>query len=407
MIRLGIVGFGLRSNGNRTRLQDLDPEVQIVGVVDPDEAGVRQQRLRPEEQAQVVFYPDLAEMIRKASLDALMIGSLDNQHADQSLEAAKHDIPLFLEKPVAVTMEQNIAVERAFENSRCQVVVGFGMRVAPLAQLTRRYVEDGAIGHPEHVLATNYVPYGVSFFDRANRSYAVTQGLFAEKATHDLDCMMFIMGSTITRVACMASYGRVFGGNKPAGLRCSHCDETRTCLESPHNRRMNGSDPGGGGVERDVPGDHLCPFRLDVGLPGGRHGRRLGQHAGGVRLWRARILHPGLLHARDAGARHHIYSGYHGTLQLDWYKNEVRRVRHHEPFTGVTAVGGNSHALGDYALVANFLDLIKGKDTSSISTIWDGLQSIYACLAAKESSLTGQFVAVRQVGSTLSPATGA
>ncbi len=396
MIRLGIVGFGLRSNGNRTRMQDLDPEVQIVGVVDPDEAGVRE-RLRPEERAQAVFYPDLAEMIKKASLDAIMIGSHDNQHADQSIEAAKHAIPLFLEKPVAVSMEQNIAVERAFENSRCQVVVGFPMRAAPLGQLTRRYVEDGAIGRPEHVLATNYVPYGVSFFDRANRCYDVTQGLFTQKATHDLDVMMFIMGSTITQVACMASYGRVFGGNKPSGLRCSQCEETETCLESPINRRMNGSDPGGGGVERDVPGDHLCPFRVDIGSPetgmDEDSANILVEFASGAQGFYTQVF----CTRRDAGARHHIYSGYHGTLQLDWYKNEVRRVRHHEPFTGTTAVGGNSHALGDYSLAKNFLDIIKGKDTSH-STLQDGLQSVYACLAAKESSLTHQFVTVRQVG---------
>ena len=32
-------------------------------------------------------------------------------------------------------------------------------------------------------------------------------------------------------------------------------------------------------------------------------------------------------------------------------------------------------------------------------TIWEGIQSVYACLAAKESAQTQQFVEVRQVGS--------
>jgi predicted dehydrogenase len=118
MIRLGIVGFGARSNGNRTRLQDLSAEVQLVGVVDPNEGRVRELRLLPHEQDQVVFYSDLGEMLRKASLDALMIGSLDHQHCPQALEAAQYDVPLFLEKPVAVSMEQNLAVEQAFESSR-------------------------------------------------------------------------------------------------------------------------------------------------------------------------------------------------------------------------------------------------------------------------------------------------
>jgi len=399
MIRLGIVGFGARSNGNRTRFQDIAPEVELVGVVDPNEARVRELRLRPEEQDRVTFYASLGEMVRQAKLDCLMIGSLDYLHAEQAIEAAKYDLPLFLEKPVAVSMEQNLAVERAFENSRCQVVVSFPMRAAPLCTLTHQYIQEGAIGHPEHVLATNYIPYGTCFFDMFTyQSYKHTQGLFTQKATHDLDCMMHLMGSTITKVAALASYGRVFGGKKPSGLRCSQCDERRTCLESPENRRRNGSDPGEGGVF-DPMTDHLCLFSVDVGTPetgmNEDSSSILMEFASGAHGFYTQVCYT----RRDAGARHHIYSGYHGTLQLDWYKNEVRRVRHHAPFTDVATVTGNSHALGDYALVRNFLDVIKGKDTPQ-STIWHGLQSIYACLAAKESTYTGQFVTVRQVGST-------
>ena len=249
------------------------------------------------------------------------------------------------------------------------------------------------------MLATNYVPYGICFFDTYTyQSFSHTHGLFTQKATHDFDCMMFVMGSSITRVGCVTSYGRVFGGHKHSGLKCSECEETETCLESPMNRRMNGSDPGEGGVF-SAPGDHLCPFSLDVGTPetgmNDDSSTTVMEFASGAQGCYVQVVYT----RRDTGQRHHIYSGYHGTLQLDWYKNEVRRVRHHEPLTDLTAVGGNSHALGDYALVRNFLDIIQGKG-KPFSTLQHGLQSIYACLAAQESSLTNQFVEVRQVGQT-------
>jgi predicted dehydrogenase len=299
-------------------------------------------------------------------------------------------VPLFLEKPVAVSMEQNLALEQAFENSRCQVVVSFPMRAAPLGAQTHQYIQEGAIGSPEHVLATNYVPYGTCFFDSPTyRNYQVTQGLFSQKATHDFDCMMYLMGSTVTRVAAIASYGRVFGGDRPAGLRCSQCDETRTCLESPENRRRTGSS--------EEIGDHLCLFGEDLGSPetgmNEDASSTLVEFASGAHGFYTQVFYT----RRDAGARHHVYSGYLGTLQLDWYKNEVRWVRHHAPLTDVSTVAGNSHALGDYALVRNFLGVIGGTETPS-STIWHGIQSIYVCLAAKESARTGQFVTVRQVG---------
>ena len=101
---------------------------------------------------------------------------------------------------------------------------------------------------------------------------------------------------------------------------------------------------------------------------------------------------------RDAGARGAIVSGYHGTVSFDWYTNQLKRVRHHGPFSDkVTGGEGLSHFGGDLVLAYNFIDLIKGK-AESRTPIWTGIQSVYSCLAAKQSAETGEFVKVRQVG---------
>ena len=56
-----------------------------------------------------------------------------------------------------------------------------------------------------------------------------------------------------------------------------------------------------------------------------------------------------------------------------------------------------SHFGGDLELAYDFIGLIQGK-TKSRTPIEVGLQSVYACLAAKESAHSGAFVKVRQVG---------
>jgi len=48
-------------------------------------------------------------------------------------------------------------------------------------------------------------------------------------------------------------------------------------------------------------------------------------------------------------------------------------------------------------LARDFLDLVKGEGNSR-TTVQMGIQSIYACLAARESAQTGKFVKVRQLG---------
>ncbi|MDD5704974.1 MAG: Gfo/Idh/MocA family oxidoreductase [Kiritimatiellae bacterium] len=388
MIRLGVIGNGGRVSGVINCLRQECPELRVTGIVDPDEAGARA-RLDERDRADVKFYPDLKRLVRSGQVDALAIGTRCDLHTPYACQAAAYDLPLFLEKPVSNSMRQAVALEKAFRKSRCQVVVSFPLRVSPLCALARRTLEDGAVGRPEHILAINYVPYGTCYFDMFYRNFAVTQGLFLQKATHDFDYMAYLMGSPIVHIAAMALKGRVFGGRKKAGLFCSKCAETATCLESPANRKRNGS---GGLLD-----DHPCVFGRDIGDPQSGMNEdassALIQFANGAQGVYTQVFFT----RRDAGARGATVSGYHGTLSFDWYKNEMRRVRHHAPFSDTSHAGqGMSHFGGDAELAREFIALIKGQPLKRI-TIWDGLRSVYACLAAKESSETGKLVAVRQV----------
>ncbi|MDA0746558.1 MAG: Gfo/Idh/MocA family oxidoreductase, partial [bacterium] len=224
MIRLGVVGYGRRIHGMIDHVfRKVDPEIRVVGVVDPNEAGVRA-RLAECDRDDAVFYDSLDVMVQKGKLDALAIGTRCNLHAPFAMEAARYDLPLFLEKPVAISMEQATELERAFEKTDCQTVVSFPLRVSPLCVLARKYIEEGAVGAPVHVTAVNYVPYGTGYWEEEYRNFEITQGLFLQKATHDFDYLHYLMGEPIVRVSAMATWGKVFGGTKEAGLVCSKCD---------------------------------------------------------------------------------------------------------------------------------------------------------------------------------------
>lgn len=391
MIRLGVVGYGLRASyviGGSFKEQI--PGLRIVGVVDPDPKGVLE-RLPKEDREDARFYDNLDAMVRKGKLDALFIGTRCNLHTPYAVKAARYDLPLFLEKPVATSMAQAFALERAFEKSRCRVVVGFPLRVTSICEEARRLVREGAIGSPEHVHAVNFVTYGTIYWEVGYRNYPITQGLFLQKATHDFDYLQYVLGSNIVEVAAMANLGRVFGGRKRAGLMCSKCDEQETCLESPQNRKKNGS---GGCLE-----DHLCVFGRDCGTPETGMNEdcssALIRFASGAHGVYSQVF---FSRRKDAAARGTTISGYRGTIRFDWYQRELVRVRHHEPRTDVMRFPDDaSHFGGDRILARSFLSLIRG-GRKSVAPIQAGIQSVYACLAAKKSSLTGRFVKVRQVG---------
>ena len=104
MIKIGVVGFGLRAGGIYKILKEVDPEFCLGGIVDPDEKRVRQEL--PENERNVDFYSDIAGLAGRGKVDALLIGTRCNLHTELAVEALKYDIPVWLEKPVAISMEQ-------------------------------------------------------------------------------------------------------------------------------------------------------------------------------------------------------------------------------------------------------------------------------------------------------------
>ena len=196
MIRLGVIGYGRRiHNVIDGCLRPVEPDLRVVGIVDPDEAGVREYAWPPATSRTWSFTTRWTSWCAAANQTRWPSARAATCTRPMPSRPRAYDLPLYLEKPVAISMEQAIALERAFEGSHCPVVVSFPLRVSPLCELAREYMRDGAVGEPVHIAALNYVPYGTVYWERPYRNFEITQGLFLQKATHDLDYMSYLMGS--------------------------------------------------------------------------------------------------------------------------------------------------------------------------------------------------------------------
>lgn len=389
MIKLGVIGYGKRMHAMVQTFREVEPSLRVSRILDPEPVKVRA-RLDPLD-ANVCFVDDVAALLKGGSIDAVAIGTRCHLHAPYAVQIAATALPLFLEKPVAISMDQALALEQAFSHSKCRTVVSFPLRLSPLCEHAGRLIEQGATGRVEHIRAFNHVPYGTCYFDQDGyRNYAITQGLFLQKATHDFDYMMKLVGSRITRVVALAARGRVFGGDRPAGLRCSSCDTAGSCQESPRNRARNAS---GGTLN-----DHACLFGRDLGdLVNGMNedaSSALVAFASGAHGVYSQVFFA----RRDAGARGAVISGYQGTVSFDWHQAALHHVRHHQPISDRAEIRTQaSHMGGDIELARNFIDVIQDR-ADSRAPIQAGLQSVYVCLAAKASVESGGFETVRQLG---------
>jgi hypothetical protein len=84
--------------------------------------------------------------------------------------------------------------------------------------------------------------------------------------------------------------------------------------------------------------------------------------------------------------------GYKGTIEFDWYTDEIKVFMHHSPRVDVIKIDTSaaSHGGGDLVLADNFVKVMLG-EAESIAPMNAGLLSVLICLKAKESGLTDTF----------------
>jgi predicted dehydrogenase len=290
-------------------------------------------------------------------------------------------LPLYLEKPVAINRDQLNLLAQSFLGRERSVVVSFPLRCTPLFTRVREIVASGVLGTITQVQAINNVPYGGVYFGQWYRDHDETGGLWLQKATHDFDYIHQVVGARPVRVAAVGSR-RAYGGDRPDDLRCSECDRTESCPESPANSKRRG-DHGGMGSD-----DHWCAFSRSI-----RHhdcGSALITYDNGVHA----SYSQNFVSRREAARRGAIITGYLATVEFDWYQNAGRLIHHHERnLERFEVPPAEGHAGGDDVLLKNFIDVASGRDVSH-SDLYAGILSVAMCLAAQKSEETATFQSI-------------
>lgn len=385
-IRLGVIGYGERIQSMLELIDRLDAGAQVAAITDVRNEDIRKQmKDKGQDPSKVAFYTDSDEMLDKEQLDGVMIGSRCSTHARFAIKVLARNLPLFLEKPVATTMEDTIALSDVAAKSSSQVVVSFPLRLSPHVQLAKEIIDSGKIGTVEHVQAWNNVSYGACYYQLWYRDENETGGLFLQKATHDFDYINYLVGVQPQWICAMTSK-RVYKGDHPAGLRCNECDEWDTCLESPFHRYYTKTET----QEVKPFDDLLCGFAVDTGNEDS--GSAIIQYKTGMHA----CYSQNFFARKKAGKRGATLLGYRGTIEFDWYTDELKVFMHHTPRVESYKVETSpaTHGGGDVVLADNFVRVIRG-ERESVSPLDAGLLSVLMCLKAKDSARTRTFQEIR------------
>ena len=174
MTRIAIIGMGVMGKNHYRVIQKIN-NVEVVGLCDPTVKDDFSHKL----------YKDLDEMLNTVKIDAAIIAAPTFLHKEIALKCIEKNIDLFIEKPVASTVEDGQAILKFSKEKNTKVVVGYIERFNPVVQALKNEIKDKEV---YSINITRVGPFPPRIAD---------VGILTDLAVHDIDLIRFISGKDI------------------------------------------------------------------------------------------------------------------------------------------------------------------------------------------------------------------
>ncbi|SDJ56202.1 Gfo/Idh/MocA family protein [Streptomyces indicus] len=208
-LRLGVLGFGLR--GSIARLAHRPGEGSRVVALADHLPAVRAEAAAAFPGARIS--EDHRKVLDDPEVEAVLVLTPDHTHADLGCAALRAGRPVFVEKPLDITVERCDELLRTARETGTRLYVGHNMRHMPVIRLMREVIARGEIGRVRSVWVRHFVGYGGDWYFKdwhAERRY--TGGLLLQKAAHDLDVLHWLAGGYARQVQALGDL-MVYGDN--------------------------------------------------------------------------------------------------------------------------------------------------------------------------------------------------
>ncbi|KRA51516.1 inositol 2-dehydrogenase [Devosia sp. Root635] len=139
-------------------------------------------------------------ILAAGDIDAVVICTPTDTHADLIEQFARAGKAIFCEKPIDLDVERVKACLKVVDAAGGTLMVGFNRRFDPHFQAVKDVIDKGEIGAVEMVTIVSRDP-GAPPVDYIKRS----GGIFRDMTIHDFDMARFLLGEAIDTVSAQAS----------------------------------------------------------------------------------------------------------------------------------------------------------------------------------------------------------
>lgn len=191
-LNIGIIGAGRIGRVHAESLAFRLPEARVMAIADVS-------RDAAQAVADHCGIPRVAEssadILEDPAIEAVLICSSTDTHADLIVQAAKAGKHIFCEKPIAFSLSQIDSALAAVQTAGVKLQIGFNRRFDANFARVRQAVVSGEIGVPSmlHIISRDPEPPPLTYI-------RVSGGIFVDMTIHDFDMARFLIGDEVEEV---------------------------------------------------------------------------------------------------------------------------------------------------------------------------------------------------------------
>jgi predicted dehydrogenase len=233
-LRVGIIGTGSRGItciGRQIAEQSKELDITITAFCNRTESRMEIARDELNELAvasgnpplSIRFHATAQQLINDPEVDLIVITSPTAAHAEATIPALRSGKKVYLDKPIAHTLEDSIAIRNAEVEAGNPMIMGFTRRYETPWLKLREIVSSGKIGDLKMMLIRAVLPYSF-YFQTWHRTRAVSGGALNDKGSHYTDVFNWFVGDAKATQVNAFGGRNVFIEEEDAPEFCSVCD---------------------------------------------------------------------------------------------------------------------------------------------------------------------------------------
>jgi len=202
-LNIGVFGVGGRGMIARS-IHKPEAGLKVVAGADinPDKFEAFREYAGPD----VRTVSDYRDLLSDSEIDIFFVTTPDNFHEEMAVAALKAGKAVYLEKPMAITIEGCDRILQTAWETGSKLFVGHNMRHFPVVLKMKEIIDSGLIGDIQAGWCRHFIAYGGdAYFRDWHSEQKNATGLLLQKGAHDIDVMHWLMGGYTKRVVGMGA----------------------------------------------------------------------------------------------------------------------------------------------------------------------------------------------------------